>query len=82
MINRIKQKLQAFSPTFLEIVDESDLHRGHAGHHGNGTSHIRLIISSPEFEGLSRIKSHRMITELLSEELSEGGLHALSIKVI
>ena len=81
MINRIKQKLQALSPTLLEVIDESDLHRGHAGHHGQGISHVRLRISSPALKELSRIEAHRMIKELLREELA-GDLHALSISII
>ena len=80
MIDGIKNKLQALSPIILEVVDESDLHRGHAGHHGNGTSHVRLKVSSPKFEGLSRIECHRMVQNLLREEFA-GGLHALSISV-
>lgn len=81
MIDCIKKKLQALSPTLLEVIDESELHRGHTGYHGNGTSHVRLKVSSAAFKGLSRIESHRMVQELLREELA-GGLHALSICIV
>jgi BolA protein len=80
MINKIKQKLQALEPTYLEVIDESDMHRGHAGHHGNGTSHVRLEIESKAFDGISSVERHRRIHNLLREELA-GGLHALSIVI-
>ena len=32
----------AFSPTRLEIVDDSDRHHGHAGHREGGESHFNL----------------------------------------
>jgi BolA protein len=78
MINQIRQKLQVLEPTYLEVIDESDMHRGHAGHHGNGTSHVRLEIESRAFDGLSSVQRHRMVQNLLREELA-GKLHALSI---
>ncbi len=80
MLNIIKRKLEVLHPSFLEITDESELHRGHVGHHGNGVSHVKVEISSPMFEGQSTIKCHRMVQDLLREELA-GSLHALSILI-
>jgi BolA family transcriptional regulator, general stress-responsive regulator len=69
---------EAFTPESLDVVDESHLHEGHAGHRPGGATHFRLYIVSKAFEGKSRIDRHRMINSLLAPELS-GPVHALAI---
>ena len=69
---------EAFSPESLQVVDESHLHEGHAGHRPGGETHFRVYIVSPAFKGKSRIERHRMINALLAAELS-AGVHALAI---
>lgn len=77
---RIKQKLEAkLNPMELEVEDISYQHAGHAGTRGSdGETHFNLKVVSGEFEGKSLVKRHRMIYQLLQDEL-ENGLHALSI---
>ncbi|WP_319772031.1 BolA family protein [Breoghania sp.] len=76
----IEEKLsQAFSPTTLTVIDESDKHAGHAGWREGGETHFRVEVVSPAFAGKSRVQIHRMINEALSTEL-ENGIHALAIK--
>lgn len=78
--DQITKKLsEAFIPESLDVVDESHLHEGHAGHRPGGATHFRLYIVSKAFEGKSRIDRHRMINALLAPELS-GSVHALAIK--
>jgi BolA protein len=78
----IERKLtEALAPLSLRVVDESHHHAGH-GHpgdrrHGN-ESHFRVEVVSAAFEGKSRIDRHRMVNELLAQELKEG-LHALAV---
>lgn len=75
----ITEKLrEAFSPESLQVVDESHLHEGHAGHRPGGETHFRIYIVSAAFKGKSRIDRHRMINSQLAAELS-GGVHALAI---
>lgn len=75
----ITEKLrQAFSPSELEVVDESHKHKGHAGARPEGESHYRVRIVSPAFAGLTRIERHRRINAVLAEELA-GPVHALAI---
>ena len=69
---------EAFTPESLDVVDESHLHEGHAGHRPGGATHFRLYIVSKAFEGKSRIDRHRMINSLLAPELS-GSVHALAM---
>ena len=76
----IRSKLeQAFSPTRLEIVDESERHRGHAGHREGGESHFDVVLEAQVFPGLSRLERQRMVNRALAEELA-GPVHALSVK--
>ena len=69
---------QAFTPESIDVVDESHLHEGHAGHRPGGQSHFRVYIVSQAFAGKSRIDRHRMINAVLAGDLA-GGIHALAI---
>ena len=76
----IRRKLtEAFRPEALEVVDESHLHKGHAGHRPGGESHFRVKISAAAFRGKSRVQTHRMVYDALKGEIAEG-LHALAIE--
>jgi len=68
----------AFAPESVDVVDESHLHEGHAGHRPGGQSHFRIYIVSQAFAGKSRIDRHRMINTVLADDLA-GGVHALAI---
>jgi BolA protein len=77
--HHITRKLtEAFAPESLTVADESDQHKGHAGHRAGGETHFRVYIVSEAFRGKSRIDRHRMINSVLSAELA-GGVHALAI---
>ncbi|NQE63948.1 Cell division protein BolA [Caulobacter sp. RHG1] len=79
VIDTIRHKLEeAFSPTRLEIVDDSDRHHGHAGHTGSGESHLNLRIEAQAFAGKARVMRQRLVMKVLEAELA-GPVHALSI---
>jgi len=69
---------EALTPQKLEIIDESHLHAGHAGVREGGESHFRVVVTSAEFAGQSRLERQRLVNALLAGEFS-GGLHALTI---
>ncbi|CAH9083146.1 unnamed protein product [Cuscuta epithymum] len=78
---RIRDTLEMeLSPCDLHVEDVSYQHAGHAGIRGrtHGETHFNVKVISEKFEGKSLIKRHRLIYDLLQEEL-KGGLHALSI---
>ncbi|WP_412057254.1 BolA family protein [Bartonella sp. DGB2] len=82
--NRLAKKLKAaFHPTYLEIINESQLHHGHQHGafivDGTGESHLRVKIHAPAFASLSRLERHRAILNLAQEEFGKG-LHALAIE--
>ncbi len=80
--DKIKQKLtREFDPEFLEVLDESEKHRGHANWIEGRSTHFRIRIFSPALSDLSRVSQHRAITGILEEEF-EAGLHALAIEVL
>ena len=68
----------ALSPTRLDIVDDSDKHRGHAGHDARGESHFSVRIESPAFAGHGRLARQRLVYDALGE-LMRTRIHALSI---
>jgi BolA family transcriptional regulator, general stress-responsive regulator len=75
----ISRKLtEAFAPQSLKVLDESVRHEGHAGHRPGGETHFRVYIVADAFRGKSRIARHRMINEMLADEL-KSGVHALAI---
>jgi BolA family transcriptional regulator, general stress-responsive regulator len=76
----LKTKLEAaFSPDFLEVIDESHQHHGHSGAREGGETHYRIKIKTPAFAGLSRLAMHRAINAVLADDL-KGGVHALAIE--
>ena len=69
----------ALAPTHVELVDDSEQHRGHGGYNPSGESHFSLTIESPAFAGKSRVERQRMVYAALGELIKER-VHALSIK--
>lgn len=79
VVDEIRQKLeQAFAPALLEVVDESEMHRGHAGYQEGGQSHFRVQMRSSAFDGQSRIAKHRAVHAALGPDLI-GKIHALAL---
>jgi BolA protein len=76
MIRRLTVALQ---PTQLDLVNDSEKHRGHAGYDGSGESHFTLLIESPLFVGQTRIQRQRAIYAALGELMTDK-VHALSIR--
>ncbi len=75
----IETRLSArFAPDRLEVVDESEAHRGHAGYRDGGESHFRVILRAPAFAGMSRIERHRAVHAALGADLV-GKIHALAL---
>jgi len=72
----IRQRLQALSPSSLNLENESAQHAGHAGASSGG--HYRLTIVSSRFEGLNPVARHRLVYETLGD-LMQNGIHALAI---
>jgi BolA protein len=66
---------EKFTPQYLEVIDESAKHAGHAGAKEGG--HYQVKIVSTAFEGMKLIDRHRMIYEALKP--LQKSIHALAI---
>lgn len=75
--NRLKN---AFSPTFLEVRDESDAHQGHPGYQG-GQRHFMIVIKAACLEELPRVDAYRQIYSQFND-MFPSQIHALSIKIL
>ncbi len=76
------------SPVTLDLLDESDKHKGHMGAHHDakgahrddgGITHLRVKVVAPAFTGKSRVERHRLVNDLLQGEIAKG-LHAIAIE--
>ena len=77
--DRISHRLQqALDPVFLDVIDESHRHAGHAGAREGGETHFKVEVVSKAFAGKSRLDRHRLVNGLLAEELHDR-VHALAI---
>ena len=74
----IKERLAALEPVSLDLVDESEGHRGHAGYREGGGTHWRLAIVSARFSGQPVVARHRMVYQALGN-LMQNPIHALAI---
>jgi stress-induced morphogen len=53
----------------VEVVDQT-----------GGGDHLLAIVSSPDFEGRSRIDQHRLVKAAVQPRMDDGTVHALSVR--
>ena len=71
----IEEKLlAAFSPLYLDVINESNNHNVPPG----SESHFKVTIVTNSFEDERLIKRHRAVNKVLAEELAEK-IHALAL---
>ena len=76
---RLREKLMvALKPVRLDIINESEMHAGHRSSPGTGESHFRILIVSEAFAGKSRVDRHRMVNDILGEDVGRR-IHALAL---
>ena len=76
----LKEKLD---PTHVEILDESELHRGHKAAGGGG--HYTVVVVSSQFENVNLLDQRRMVYGALEDQIQGTSItpkliHALQIK--
>jgi len=72
---RIVEKLsQSFTPTHLQVVNESHMHSVPFG----SETHFKVVIAADNFVGKRQVQRHQAIYACLADELS-GGVHALAL---
>jgi BolA protein len=79
--NRIETTLrQALAPHYLEVVDESALHAGHAGAAGGG-GHFRALVVSERFQGQDLLTRQRIVYAALGDAM-KSEIHALALRTL
>ena len=82
MKDRIEISLsRGLEPVTLDVVDESDRHKGHAGARESGETHYRVYIVAERFIGKPKVERHRMVYALLKDEFA-AGVHALALQTL
>lgn len=77
--DEMRQRLRdAFAPDSLEVVDESEAHRGHGGWREGGGTHWRVVMRAEALRGMGRLARHRAVHAALGPEVM-GRLHALAL---
>jgi BolA protein len=66
----------ALEPAQVVVEDDSGRHRGHKGAGGGGHFNVRIV--SERFRGLGLVARHRLVYQVLSEEMG-GSVHALAL---
>ena len=78
---RLRAKLDAaFAPDHLEVIDESEQHRGHGGWREGGGTHFKVVMRAAALNGLGRVERSRAVHRVLAEDLV-GGVHALALEL-
>lgn len=78
-----KRLVTAYNPIRLKIRNDSHLHSHHAQEkgYGGGESHFAIEIVSDAFKDKSLPARHRMIFDLLDDEIKrDGGIFSLRLK--
>ncbi|RVE50484.1 hypothetical protein evm_004909 [Chilo suppressalis] len=71
----IRNKLQStLEARHVDVINESYMHNVPKG----AETHFKVVVVSDKFDGLPLIKRHRLVNDLLKDEL-QSGVHALSI---
>ena len=66
-IGQIEARLRdGLDAVFVEVLDESHLHKGHAGAQ-SGRGHYRITVVSPRFRGLSPVQAQRLVFGVLAD---------------
>ena len=73
MIENILQT--EFSPSVLQVIDDSYAHRGHAA---ATAGHVKVTMVSALFRNMRQIARHRLVYEKLGD-LMTSSIHALSL---
>ncbi len=74
----IKERLEAaFTPSFLQIDDESAAHIGHPGAQ-SGAGHFAVTIAAPELAEKTRVTAHQLIYSTVNDLIPKE-IHALRI---
>lgn len=67
-VENIRERIEAALPGSEAVVEDWT----------GGGDHFRATVTTPAFEGLSRLQQHRLVYEIFDGEIG-GAIHALSL---
>ncbi len=70
----VEKLTRGLQPSHLEVVNESHMHNVAPG----SETHFKVVVVSPAFESLGKVKRHQKVYGLLGDELA-GPVHALAL---
>lgn len=70
---------EAFTPTRLDIINDSAKHSGHMGDDGSGESHFTIEIEAAAFAPMNRLARQRAVIAALGDIVGQR-VHAVAIK--
>lgn len=77
--DEIRDRLQqTFNPEVLDVIDESEKHRGHGGWREGGETHFLVKLRAPALGPMNRLARHRAVHAALGADLV-GRIHALAL---
>ena len=77
--DEMREKLVALTPSQLEVIDESESHRGHGGWREGGETRFRIRMNSQRFTGMNRVARHRLVHQTLGDIVPR--IHALALEL-
>jgi stress-induced morphogen len=67
-LNELEEMIsEALPGATVRVIDEG------------GGDHLRAVVESAQFQGLSRIDQHRLVRAAVKPRMDDGTIHALSI---
>lgn len=69
----------AFSPTRLEVANDSHKHAGHSGDDGSGASHFSILIRADALAAMGRVARHRAVQAALGDLNTR--IHAIALDI-
>ncbi len=80
VVEEMRELLQeAFTPSALEIINDSAKHSGHSGDDGSGASHFTVVIEAQAFANMHRLARQRAVIAALGDIVGER-VHAVAIR--
>ncbi len=77
--DEMRKRLAELQPSRLDIIDESESHRGHGGWREGGETHFRIRMASARFAGLGHVARHRLVHAALGDIVPR--IHALALEL-
>lgn len=72
----IQEAVNKLNPIHYEVINESYMHNVPKG----AETHFKVLVVSKQFDGLTLIKRHRMVNDVVKQQLGGNFVHALSIE--